>query len=855
MYLLYLTLISCTFDDFIDLNTINSALGDFLRKDDYILKSDDELYIFFNDPNNEISVKMDEDNDLDISFIDNNNNILPNCLSRLVNITDFNLAKNNLTSLPSFFENYQSLLCLDLSKNRFNTIPKVIYSLTNLLALWLDHNLITAVCENFYKTKIQILSLNNNFLEYLPQTFQKCTHLPSLNLSNNTNIIRNSDADEDIQKDIDFWKKLPSSIQTLELENIRMKKIYEFVEMKNLILINIKSNMLKEVPMWFSECNELRIFNAVQNDLKEFPESLYKIKNLKKLYLNGNYGKSSIIFSKDVFTELLVLNIDSYTIDSFYIGGNNFNNFDLNRNHDQWSFLQTENIEYYNSYIKSDITSKPFGIMNSLKFLSVKISNEYILPDLLIFPNLDVLKISNDDDSELPIDLLLLDNLQQLTKLSELHLYNFNIYLLPDQTLNLHNLTYLYLDNCMLLRIPDEIKNMQNLKTVSLNNNLITEIDPNILLQKQHYPLYLLKNTITYFPPEINSNNFKSVIFLTYSKQMKIFGENTNEIGLLEVSYKKVSQIKFKSINSLNLEMDIKEIYEKVNKKIYKWKLDKILKIIDTTIGEHQKNYGQIEHEWNIIKNYITEKSIQESFNSYFQSLYNIKKRKSDGDINEKIIKVTNRIKDYTEVIFEKLISFEEHKKKNVIDIVFAIIHPSFTVCYDGQLEHFIYAYNFLSGNTSDNSIYSFIHNALATIKQGTLREITTSNTEEENVHIFSYWKNKLSHDLGIPNIIQAFALRPLNFFLRSKEYVIYQFFNVMNVEYTVSKLRNIINQNKKIMGLTALFLKKESKDLETFSNLVEHSEDIEYFIISAITDEGIIFLLDKMGLIERIET
>lgn len=90
--------------------------------------------------------------------------------SKLINLTELNLAHNGFVQIPEEFECAQNLETLDLSHNRLEKIPDFVFKMKNLKKLNLTQNFIRSIplvilcLEN-----LRELHISENFITEIPQ--------------------------------------------------------------------------------------------------------------------------------------------------------------------------------------------------------------------------------------------------------------------------------------------------------------------------------------------------------------------------------------------------------------------------------------------------------------------------------------------------------------------------------------------------------------------------------------------------------------------------------------------------------------------------------------------------------------
>lgn len=294
---------------------------------------------------------------------------------------------------------------LDLSGHSLREIPQSLGVLTKLLAL----------------------NLSNNKLDTLPESIKELSHLSNLDLRRNS------------------FEELPQSLctQSLRSLNVSGNKITDISflgKCKELRVLDVSSNSLKELGAVFDVQNELRTLNLSNNFLKDISDVLPVLGNVQRLNLNGNLIRelpqsvSHLVSLEEIeITDNVLEKIDEafYELDveNVNLRANNLTNLHLHRlNSLEVLTLDENSLEDFT--ISDDFA--PYLRELSCDSCSLK---ELLLPPSAALENLCY---SSNEISEVP------DAIGNYTKLAELDIDGNNIVDLPDTLANLLHLNILY---------------------------------------------------------------------------------------------------------------------------------------------------------------------------------------------------------------------------------------------------------------------------------------------------------------------------------------------------------------------------------------------------------------------------
>jgi|GEM_PF-4419916 len=147
-------------------------------------------------------------------------------------------------------------------------IKNLVMSSRNLDSIFIDSNKMHFV---------EIIDLENNRFDHIPNKLSKLRRLKELYLGNNLL----SDISDDFSK-----------LKSLEIVGLAQNQLRKFplvfLRMKNLRVLDISSNGIKELPEELDNLSRLEILVLRDNKLNNISNSILKLKKLKVLDLAGN---------------------------------------------------------------------------------------------------------------------------------------------------------------------------------------------------------------------------------------------------------------------------------------------------------------------------------------------------------------------------------------------------------------------------------------------------------------------------------------------------------------------------------------------------------------------------------------
>lgn len=440
---------------------------------------------------------------------------LPDDIGNLLNLNELILNNNQLDSINECVYKLSHLLKLNLAHNNIKDINKKISNLTNLSVLNISNNKITALPEDIGYTKaLTHIDASYNTISHVPSEVNMLSYLKYLDLSHNNleseSLPQFIDMRNLIEINLSYNQltRLPNCLDCKNLSHLILgfNKIQNlendyFLTLPKLSLLILKCNKITEVCSNLGDLMNLTILDLSDNELTSLPDKLATLFHLKTLFLGGNPIKT-------VRNDILR---DSKRIVSF-IKTSHCNNL---RHH---STDSARSADFPTNEIKIDKytldrsktlgLSKVINIPESLyeigrdtKVEQADLSNNKIVQvnsklfDIVTIRELD---LSNNLIEQLPTDLLKLNHLVYLNleknKLSDIDL---DFYFEHLRELNLSCNSF--------KQIPLCIFNFKNLEILMMNNNHLEKISDHekLIEMKKLTVLDLSNNNIAKIPFEL----------------------------------------------------------------------------------------------------------------------------------------------------------------------------------------------------------------------------------------------------------------------------------------------------------------------------------------------------------------
>lgn len=225
-----------------------------------------------------------------------------NIVSGWTSLNTLNLAENDISSVPSDWSPLKSLTRLDMRANILATLPSTLSSLPMLAALEMgDNNFLTIPPVVFEIVSLTTLSLFSNSIFTVPPQIAALKSLTSLNLSYNQLTALPEEVSSlsllsHLRLEGNFFKEFPSAIFTLaslkELaigSNRGIKEIPGAIcNLSRLATLQVSSNAIHSLPDSFVQLKSLSELDLSHNRLSILPSDMDRLTALTDLDISGN---------------------------------------------------------------------------------------------------------------------------------------------------------------------------------------------------------------------------------------------------------------------------------------------------------------------------------------------------------------------------------------------------------------------------------------------------------------------------------------------------------------------------------------------------------------------------------------
>lgn len=243
---------------------------------------------------------------------------IPDFLLNFHSLRFLDLSNNKISFIPNYFSNLSKLKVLSLSHNSIEIPSTVIFRLKHLRELYIDNNGLEELPPtNLKLPSLEILDLGKNLIKSLSNLNINIKNIKELNISNNPLVDANLPNDYksliklhmvncNLVEIPNFFINL-RSLKFLALdENLLSSPFFKLNRLEQLSLTNnnivqiphlqcislkelyLQKNSLREFPETICGNKNLEIINIDSNNIKELPHCLIKLDSLRFLSLQGN---------------------------------------------------------------------------------------------------------------------------------------------------------------------------------------------------------------------------------------------------------------------------------------------------------------------------------------------------------------------------------------------------------------------------------------------------------------------------------------------------------------------------------------------------------------------------------------
>jgi|GEM_PF-1731716 len=258
----------------------------------------------------------------------------------------------------------------------------------------------------------------------------------------------------------------------------------EILKFHNLQILEINDQLATLIAPNLDKFPLLQVLTLRNVGLAEFPESVYSLKNLKRLYLQ-DLGSWEMNAEKLAGNQIVALDLSRV--------GSSCDDDTLDCEHDIENFPHLQELT-----MNGNVYNVPHGVygLKELRYLDISNCNiKSISPEIGNLSSLESLTIGSLSELEsLP------DEIGNLKSLITLDASGCGFTELPKGIQGCTNLESLILNNTAVLEVPDWIGELTELRTLNVASAFVSTVSENISNCTQLSSIYLWNNTLTEFP-------------------------------------------------------------------------------------------------------------------------------------------------------------------------------------------------------------------------------------------------------------------------------------------------------------------------------------------------------------------
>ncbi|XP_055331496.1 PH domain leucine-rich repeat-containing protein phosphatase 2-like [Paramacrobiotus metropolitanus] len=376
-------------------------------------------------------------------------------------------------------------------------------------------------CNKAITKQPDVADLSNNHLEFLPENLFVNENLTKLNLRHNA--LKERPIEEDIYT-IGWIDDLPrfTQLRSLNLANNDLRNFPLAVcRIRTLVELNMASNKLEDLPSQIADLTSLKALHLQANHLKDLPLEMRQMKELKLLVLAFNQFTSVpavIAEMKQMDSLILAGNFIAHLPDTLALNLKHIHKLDLRMN--QLDFGPEVPLAWtaaLQNVTHIDLRDNHIPIMDlralaNLQFLNCQ-RNQTTLMHLsgavLCYLNVSNNSLQKVNISPIPANLLHLD------------LSHNALTLLPDWIGELRRMETLICNFNHLTSLPSRIfQNICSLKTLIIDHNRLTMLPDRFGSKCQLETLMMHQNKLTYLPDR----------FLSTCNRLRVLNVSNNRL-------------------------------------------------------------------------------------------------------------------------------------------------------------------------------------------------------------------------------------------------------------------------------------------------------------------------------------
>lgn len=357
--------------------------------------------------------------------------------------TSVDLSRMNLMDIPlEEIPDPGTLQNLDVSYNKLDDLNPVLIRCTHLKTLNLSDNLLKNLPDALGTAIRNLIDLNlsHNQFDIIPPVISSFQHLKCLDLSNNP-----------IQKILDGSITELVNLKELRLNSCAINFLPANIgRLVNLEILELRENYLESLPPTIKLLHRLRLLDMGRNNFEELSAELGQLMNLDELIVDEN-NLCDISTVGDLMN-LRHLDISNNRLDIFQEEITNCTCLEI---------VDGDGNEF-------EILPDSIGRLVNLKRLNLNFVGLKFLPASIgMLQELEELKVQENYIQHLPGTIGLLRRLRILV------IHENCLVDLPDELASCVSLTHLNVANNQLTRLPDNIGHLKQMKSMNLMGNFL----------------------------------------------------------------------------------------------------------------------------------------------------------------------------------------------------------------------------------------------------------------------------------------------------------------------------------------------------------------------------------------------
>jgi hypothetical protein len=438
------------------------------------------------------------------------------------------------------------------------------------------------------------------------------------------------------------------------------------------------------------------------------------------------------------------------------------------------------------------------------------------------------------------------DSIGNLENLTELDLCDNQLQSLPDSIGNLENLTELDLRENQLQSLPDSIGNLNNLTELYLRDNQLQSLPDSIGNLNNLQRINLKNNNLISLPPRFRDIiNQVRLLVLSGNPNFSEHGEG-EYLGRFELAQLLGDRFVFEDLDGPKVIVNEEEYINKMKKDRIYWNIEILGKIKLKEIPETKLTSPEmLENSCYLQDKEIVSEEECDILKEYIKSLFDPNYKYGRWRMLQKYVPMT---KNYLGIILSHLKEMVFSQRMDLVSFFVSDIIEGIKHCPDRQICELKRAYRtILKDDESD--LDEIIYQNIAKQKEQIFNLAITPSISPQNVHVLSYWqyelRDKLGFDFEFKSNIGTMGQDP---FKGHRGNALQAFFTKFTVNYVISNLKTLINDNKPAMCELMLMISQDENLNEKDKEEMGVKE--EFHGSANITERAVEYILIKKDIL-----